>query len=334
MTDVLATVTAVLVLVLATWAVPWLAIHALVPTLESSKTGVVSNYRGRPVALGLGIVWVVWVVGLQIVALLDYVYVGRVSADQAPLVFGSDIFPYPLVLGAFALGLVDDVFGTGDDKGFRGHLGALARGRLTTGGLKLVGIGLLSLLAVVPDVTSGSVGDVQGIGVWLLQGAGIALTANLVNLTDLRPGRALKCYSVLVIAGSVLIGLGWDWAMALYFGIALVGPVLAVWSFDLGERAMLGDGGANAAGALAGWVLVMALQQWWWALAAYVAVVLVLNVVSERVSFSAVIEGNGALRWLDGLGRLAPSTGDDAGSKAARPAKKDKTRPHGEGHDR
>jgi len=34
--------------------------------------------------------------------------------------------------------------------------------------------------------------------------------------------------------------------------IVLLGPVAAVWRYDLGERAMLGDAGANAAGALAG----------------------------------------------------------------------------------
>jgi hypothetical protein len=85
--------------------------------------------------------------------------------------------------------------------------------------------------------------------------------------------------------------------------LALVfGPVFAVWRYDLGERAMLGDAGANAAGALAGFLL--AWQSPLWLLAVLAVVLLALNLVSERVSFSGVIERVSFLRWLDGLGRL------------------------------
>ena len=65
---------------------------------------------------------------------------------------------------------------------------------------------------------------------------------------------------------------------------------------------MLGDAGANAGGVLAGWLLVVALVAWWWALAAYVLFALALNIASERISFSAVISRTPMLRWLDGLG--------------------------------
>ncbi len=65
---------------------------------------------------------------------------------------------------------------------------------------------------------------------------------------------------------------------------------------------MLGDAGANPAGALAGVFLAM----WWplWGVIALVVLLGVLNVVSERVSFSSAIEGSTLLRWFDGLGRL------------------------------
>ena len=66
---------------------------------------------------------------------------------------------------------------------------------------------------------------------------------------------------------------------------------------------MLGDAGANAAGVLAGWLLVIALSAWWWALAAYVIFAFAMNIASERTSFSAVISRTPWLRWLDGLGR-------------------------------
>jgi hypothetical protein len=70
---------------------------------------------------------------------------------------------------------------------------------------------------------------------------------------------------------------------------------------------MLGDMGANAAGALAGWLLASVLPPWGLALAA--AVVVALTLASERVSFSAVIERTDALRALDRLGR---ADGDEA----------------------
>lgn len=47
------------------------------------------------------------------------------------------------VLGAGGFGLLDDLAEDPAEqaKGLRGHLGALARGQVTTGGLKVVGIG-------------------------------------------------------------------------------------------------------------------------------------------------------------------------------------------------
>jgi hypothetical protein len=66
---------------------------------------------------------------------------------------------------------------------------------------------------------------------------------------------------------------------------------------------MLGDAGANAAGALAGFLL--AWRSPLWLLSVLAVVLLALNVTSERVSFSKVIERVAFLRWLDGLGRIA-----------------------------
>ena len=41
--------------------------------------------------------------------------------------------------------------------------------------------------------------------------------------------------------------------------IVLLGPVLAVWRYDLGERGMLGDAGSNAMGAIVGYLLAGSL---------------------------------------------------------------------------
>jgi UDP-N-acetylmuramyl pentapeptide phosphotransferase/UDP-N-acetylglucosamine-1-phosphate transferase len=224
------------------------------------------------------------------------------------------VMPIVLVLGAFALGFADDVFGDGSEKGFRGHLKALASGRLSTGGLKLLGIGLLAL------ATAATLGGAEaGGGPWHVTAAitvlgtlAIALSANLVNLTDLRPGRALKVYSLLATGllgwwAFVYLTGGGSWTDVAAAFAVLLGPVLAVWRFDVRERAMLGDAGANAAGALAGWLACIVLATWV-PLAIYVVVLLALNLASEKFSFSRVIEGNAVLSWLDDLGRLPAET--------------------------
>jgi hypothetical protein len=193
------------------------------------------------------------------------------------------------VAGAAAFGVLDDLAERGSSKGLRGHLGALARGEVTTGGVKVAGIGATglaaSLLALGPRARARDV---------LPAAALVAGCANLANLFDLRPGRALKI--ALLPAPAAL---GPTPAGALVAAVA--GPAVALLPEDLGERAMLGDGGANAAGALLGLAIVAAAppRVRLGALAAVVA----LTLASEKVSFTRVIEATPVLRELDMAGR-------------------------------
>jgi uncharacterized membrane protein len=63
---------------------------------------------------------------------------------------------------------------------------------------------------------------------------------------------------------------------------------------------MLGDAGANALGAVVGTLFLAGPM---WLLWAAAAVLLALQLASERVSFSRVIEANRVLRAADRLGR-------------------------------
>jgi len=196
-------------------------------------------------------------------------------------------------------GLLDDLAeGTEHRrKGLRGHLGALAHGELTTGGAKVLGIGAGALVASALLPRSGTTRAARAVD-WLSTGALVAVSANLMNLLDLRPGRALKAGAAhapcLLAAGGPAAAVG---GAALGAGAAVAGA-------DLAGRDMLGDAGANALGAvLAVGVAAAAPPAVRWALLACEAG---LTVASEKVSFTQVIERTPVLRQVDAWGR--PST--------------------------
>ena len=71
---------------------------------------------------------------------------------------------------------------------------------------------------------------------------------------------------------------------------------------------MLGDCGAGVLGATLGWSLATRRARWSRLLAA--AAVTGLNLASERVSFSAVIDRQPVLRSIDRLGRRPAASAD------------------------
>jgi hypothetical protein len=299
-------------------AIPFVVMAMLAPSLERTapKAG---NFRGVLVYNGLGIVWFVWLISFWVGAHL----LVALHVDQPAWI--SYLIPlFPLLAGSCAFGLFDDWAGSSTTKGFSGHLRALAHGRLTTGGLKFLGIGFLSLFLALSLYYAGAASLPQV----LLVTCTIALSANLLNLFDLRPGRAQKMYLlglalafVLIVAFGVLRFQGWDLGA---LALAAIGPLVAVWRFDLGEKGMIGDAGANSMGAFLGFLYATALPTW--ALGVVVVVLAAVNLLSERVSFSKLIEANRLLAALDELGRkkdtvvppaaVPPEAGANAGTDA------------------
>jgi UDP-N-acetylmuramyl pentapeptide phosphotransferase/UDP-N-acetylglucosamine-1-phosphate transferase len=194
--------------------------------------------------------------------------------------------------GSGALGAYDDLYGTTSSKGFKGHLGALARGEVTSGAVKILGIGATGLAAAA--LVSRGPADT------LVNGAAIAGAANLANLFDLRPGRAIKVGLLTggpLLAASVLR----DRPVVAGLVAAPLGAAAALLPEDLGERAMLGDAGANALGALLGLAAVTRLGRP--GRLALLGTVAALTAASEKISFTKVIAGNHVLNRLDMLGR-------------------------------
>lgn len=263
----------------------FLAALALAPSLLRALTEsghVKANYRERSIAFPFGVLSVAGgLLALIPLALLQQLEVADVLHPETAIVA-------VYVLGVAFLGLVDDTLG-GEPRGWRGHGGALLRGRLSSGALKAVGSLGLALYA------TGYAG--LSTGRWLLASAVLVLATNAFNLLDLRPGRATKVF-VLLGAG-LTIGAASArplWALGLFVGSALVAGV-----YDLRERAMLGDTGANLIGALAGLWLVLTLSEIGQAVA--LVVLAAITVYGELRSISVLVERLPLLRELDSWGR-------------------------------
>jgi hypothetical protein len=293
---------------------------ALAAARRSPRTGELSrtNFRGRTVSLAGG---PALAAAASVTAAAG---AGTAPAAAAALVAG---------LGSAAVGRYDDVVGGRPEhhaKGFRGHLAALREGRITSGLLKIAGVGAAGLAAsallgtarpwgrpghpasaVLGAARSGGrpghpasallgarparrLGHPARGAVEVLLGAGvIAGTANLVNLLDLRPGRALKA--------GLLLGAPLAAGPAGGLVAGPVGAAAALLPADLDEQVMLGDCGANALGALLG--VGLAARTGLPGRAALLAGLAALSAASEKVSFTKVIESTPGLRELDGLGR-------------------------------
>jgi len=182
-----------------------------------------------------------------------------------------------------ALGLYDDLVGDSHARGLRGHLAALRERRVTTGMVKLAGLVTAGALTSLAERRRPAELPIDTLLV--------AGTANLVNLFDLRPGRALK---VVVLASVPLVPRNASAGAA-------IGAAAALLPADLAEDAMIGDCGANALGALLGWTLAHALGSR--GRVAALSGVVALTLASERVSFTDVIARHRWLAAIDGLGR-------------------------------
>lgn len=240
------------------------------------------NYRGRilPVPLGIAIVPV------ALIALIPVMALARLTdLDVYPDNLG---FAIVFVPGIALLGLIDDVL-SGAGRGWRGHGKDVLGGALSTGLLKAAGT--LGLALLVASSLPGSDAD------FLLAAAVLVLATNTFNLLDLRPGRSVKAF--------VLLGAGLTIATTNTQALAglgiFIGPVLVAGFFDLREKAMLGDAGSNAVGALAGLWLVLTLDTDGQLVA--LAVLALVNLFGEFRSISSVVEKVPLVRHLDSLGR-------------------------------
>jgi len=263
------------------------------PLLRSLREGghTRTNYRDRRLPFPFGVL----APAAALLALVPVMLVQRLASTQ---VLEPELLPIAVyALGVLVLGLIDDTLspapepaaGVPAQRGWRGHGAAVLRGEFSTGALKAAGsLGLALLAMSYLDLSKGR---------WLLATGVLVLATNLFNLLDLRPGRSLKAFALL--GAGLTIGsadLGALWALGLF-----AAPALLAGLYDLRERAMLGDTGANLLGALAGLWLVLTLSGTGQLVA--LALLAVITLYGELRSLSSLIERTPGLRELDSWGR-------------------------------
>src|ERR1700722_2831120 len=251
------------------------------------------NYRGRPLPFPFCVLTPV----SAMLALIPLTLIYRLGPSK--VFYPETLLVAVYALGVISLGLIDDMLGGESPSaalqgepakgGWRGHGRPVLRGELSTGALKAGGSLGLALLALSYLGLSN--------GRWLLAAGVLVLATNLFNLLDLRPGRSSKAF--LLLGAALTVGaaeLRPLWTLGLF-----AGPALVAGFYDLRERAMLGDTGANLLGALAGLWLVLSLS----GTGQLIALLLLaaITLYGELRSISELVERTPGLRELDSWGR-------------------------------
>lgn len=274
----------------------FLAVKVSLPHLARllCKQGIIKeNYRREPIPAALGLVFPLTLPLLFLVQLGLELFYG-----PAPGINRGAFFAFLFLTTGFGLlGLADDLLKNDAEKGFRQHLKALYEGELTSGGLKAIFGFAFSL--------------VFGIGVWLTTGGSwwmvfpsvlvAALAPNIVNLFDLRPGRAAKVFLAAMVLLMVKSYLEKGLNSTLFLGAPVLGGVAAYLPSDLKGRAMLGDTGANFLGGIIGGLVVLDGDPVFTGLT--LVLFIFLQLLAEKISFTKFIEKNRFLKFLDEMGR-------------------------------
>ena len=259
-----------------------LGTYAIIPLFRSlliESNVLRPNYKKDMIPVSMGIVFLT----MLIINAIILAYFTTNFKDMLHIF----IFLFGLVSMFFA-GILDDIIGNRDVSGLKGHFKSLLNGKLTTGGFKALFGGFIGL--VISIAISKNIYDI------VINTLIIALSTNLMNLLDLRPGRAIKGY--LLISIVLLFTLG-EYTRNL---LLLIFPnVIAYFNQDLKAKAMMGDTGSNVLGISIGILFVMVyplkVRLIW------LAFLIFIHILTEKYSLTKIIENNKFLNFIDKLGR-------------------------------
>ena len=259
-------------------AITLLSIPMISKMLENSGM-IRENYRGDMIPVGLGLVFIPTLVINSIILIYSNIVPEKI------------IMIYMLLFASIAMsfvGIIDDSLGNRGVTGLIGHFKALFKGSLSTGAFKALLGGFVGLTLAV--TLSKSIPNI------IVATLVVALSTNMMNLFDLRPGRAIKAYVILAIIIFLASAKFNREVMML-----IVPAVLAYFYFDLRALTMMGDAGSNVLGVSIGVFIVSSFDL----PVQLVSLVLLvaIHVLTEKFSLTKIIENNKFLDYVDKLGR-------------------------------
>ncbi len=237
------------------------------------------NYKGEMIPVSMGIVFLPMII-------INGIIVAFFTIDAISMLC-LFLFIFGMMAMFFA-GIIDDTIGNRDVSGLKGHFKSLFKGKLTTGGFKALFGGFVGLIISVS--ISKNIIDI------IINTLIIALSTNLMNLFDLRPGRAIKVYLVIMI--TIFITLT---GYIKILPLIILPNVLAYFNFDLKAKAMMGDTGSNVLGISIG--ILMAFGYTLNVRIGWLVFLVLIHVLTEKFSLTKIIEKNKVLNFIDRLGR-------------------------------
>ncbi|MDR0879873.1 MAG: glycosyl transferase [Clostridioides sp.] len=237
------------------------------------------NYKGEMIPVSMGIVFLPMLIIGSIILVFT-------TADASKLTYYF-MFDFALISMFFA-GIIDDIIGNRGVSGLSGHFKSLFKGKLTTGGFKALFGGFVGILISVS--ISRNIGDI------VVNTLIIALSTNLMNLLDLRPGRAIKAYLVIMIPIAFTVA-----SFLVPLPLLILPNVIAYFYTDLKARAMMGDTGSNVLGISIGFMFVAGYS--FNVRISWLVFLILIHALTEKYSLTKIIEKVGVLNFIDRLGR-------------------------------
>lgn len=255
----------------------YIGIPMILNMLLKSNT-VSTNYKKVNIPISMG---------------LSFVFIHIISLSVVLLITKQNTNFILLYLFSFVLmglvGLLDDLIGDENVKGFKGHIKSFFKGNLTTGAIK-AGIGFFIALII-------SISFTENLLEILVNTFIIALFTNLINLFDLRPGRSIKVFiivSIIMLVTSVVKEYN-------FFFYSFYGVLIVYFPLDLKAKVMMGDVGSNVLGITLGIYCIythnIIIK------IVYLTLLIIIHLLAEKLSFSTIIDNNKILKFIDKLGR-------------------------------
>lgn len=258
----------------------WVILHRFYPLLLQilRSSGMTRrNYQGESIPVAVGMI-------------IPIVQVFAIPWSYLDHSLAISLWQTAFLAAIAYAGWRDDRFGGDDAKGLTGHVRLWReQGKISTGLWKAaVGSFIAMMISILWSSTL-----FEGVLHFLL----VVLLTNLINLLDLRPGRATKGFFLILIP-LFLSGMA-KASVVLWLPVVFTAAFLFL--DDVKGKIMLGDTGSNCLGlALGFWIVLygtMSLK----------LVVLILaitvQVYAERRSLTVLIQNTPVLHWVDMLGR-------------------------------